>query len=163
MVNYIMKKISMYFKLTTFFVLMSSTLVTNADELKSNGLGLSQKQWEINHKKTGKDIIGIIYDEKYIVQHFGKNIKYIEHKKNTSEEQIIKESSKLIPNDAIKIKSYSPEGRPETIVIIYKSKYLQNRFKADKFINAKSGVFILQYNRYKNDVGRFIISIGNNP
>lgn len=150
-----------YFIFIIFSVLMSPILAT--DKIKSNGLGLSQEQWEINHDKTGKDIIGIIYDNKYIVQHFGKNVKYIECQKNISEKQILKEASKLIPNDAKKVKTYSPKGRPETTVIVYKSKYLKNRFKANEFISSKSGTFIVQYNKYKNSIGRFIISIGNNP
>lgn len=160
MVGFVMRK---YFIFILLSMLMSPIVATNKDKLKSNGLGLSQEQWEINHNKTGKDIIGIIYDNKYIVVHFGKNVKYIEHQKNISEKQIIKEASKLIPNDAKKVKSYSPKGRSETKVIVYESRYLKNRFKVSEFTNSKPGTFIVQYNKYKNSVGRFIISIGDNP
>lgn len=133
----------------------------------SGGLGLSQAEWERDHKERGKDLFGVKYDDAYTVIFRKGNVSYIERQWRTSnavnEAQVVTEIQSLIPGDSELIRTYSPEGRPETTVRLYRSDYLKSRFGSDAWVGGEPGNFIGQYNKYEHGVTRMIISTGNNP
>ena len=137
------------------------------DVFDSGGLGLAKAAWEKEHRETGKDILGPIYDERYIIIFIGNNIQYIERQWSTNNsvtsEAVETESKNLIPADSQLIETYSPEGRPETIVNLYLSESLKSRFDADWWIGGEPGNFTVQYNVLDGKVTRMIIATGNNP
>ena len=141
----------------------------------SGGLGLSRLDWEQKHTETSLDYqpIGTGYDNKYDVMFQVGNVWYIERQWNTNDfvtvDEVKIESQNLIPLDSQLIETYNPEGRPETVVNLYFSESLKNRFKNEDSLfgnwwtGGESGNFTVQYNVYDGEVGRMIISIGNNP
>ena len=74
-------------------------------------------------------------------------------------------------SDAQYVRSYSPEGRPETTVQVYTSAVLAERLGTDPqfWIGGEPGTFIVQYNEYVDHhqlpvgVSQVILSTGNNP
>lgn len=139
----------------------------------SGGLGLSQTEWEQTHTQTGKDILGSIYDEKYVVVFQADNVWYIERQWSTENavtpDAVEAESQSLIPADSQFVKTYTPEGRPETTVNLYMSESLKSRFNpedsitGDWWTGGEPGNFTVQYNQYDAGVTRMIIALGNNP
>lgn len=97
------------------------------------------------------------------------NVEYIDRQwktKNTVTPEFIKiESQKLIPLDCKLVETYSPEGRPETIVLLYISESLKSRFNSSSssWIGGEPGNFTVQYNQYEYGITRMIIATGNNP
>lgn len=135
--------------------------------IESGGLGLSQLVWEETHEVTGEDILGNIYDQTYIVMFFDGNIQYIEQQWSTAgavDADVVEAlSSRLIPADSEFIETYSPEGRPEAIVMVYHSESLATVFDEGAWFGAEPGTFIVLYNSYDGAVTRMIITTGNNP
>lgn len=141
----------------------------------SGGLGLSQVDWEKVHTKTDLDYIamGTGYDRIYDVVFQESNVWYIERQWSTDNPvtpDVIKvESQGLIPADSQLVETYSPEGRPETIVNLYMSESLKSRFNSENSVTGnwwtggESGNFTVQYNQYDYGVTRMIIALGNNP
>ncbi len=68
-------------------------------------------------------------------------------------------------SDAQYVRSYSPEGRPETTVQVYTSAVLAERLGTDPqfWIGGELGTFIVQYNEYPEGVSQVILGTGNNP
>jgi hypothetical protein len=139
----------------------------------SGGLGLSQAEWEKRHVLTGKDVFGSIYDGEYIVAFQVGNVWYIERQwtaENAVMPEVVEADNRtLIPNDSQLVNTYSPEGRPETVVNLYFSESLKDRFRSedsltgDWWVGGQPGNFAVQYNLYDFGVTRMIIAIGNNP
>ncbi len=135
----------------------------------SGGLGLSQSDWEKTHSKTDLDYlaIGTGYDGKYDVMFRESNIWYIERMWDMSNavtpDFVMAESQDLIPADSQFIKTYNPEGRPETVVNLYFSESLNSRFTSEDFVGGEPGNFTVQYNQYEYGITRMIIALGNNP
>jgi hypothetical protein len=151
-----------------------TTTPTNipASIFASGGLGLSQSDWEKTHFKAdlGYLAIGTGYDGKYDVMFRESNIWYIERQWSmnnaVTSDVVMAESQGLIPTDSQFIKTYSPEGRPETVVNLYFSESLKSRFNSEDFdswIGGESGNFTVQYNQYEYGITRMIIALGNNP
>lgn len=148
---------------------------SSSDGYRSGGLGLSQSDWEKNHTETALDYMtmGTGYDYKYDVMFQAGNVWGIERQWSTSEfastDEVEAESQTLIPTDSQFIETYSPDGRPETIVNLYFSESLKSRFKdgdslfGSWWAGGEPGNFIVLYNVYDGEVGRMIIAIGNNP
>jgi len=139
----------------------------NEDGYLSGGLGLSKSDWERKHSVTGLDFgtMGTGYDHKYDVMFQVGNVWYIESQwsaNNAVTVDVIKaEVQNLIPADNKFIKTYSPEGRSETIVNLYYSESLKNRF--NQWVGGDPGNFIVMYNKWDYGITRMIIAIGNNP
>lgn len=134
-----------------------------ADLFQSGGLGLTRAEFEKRHTKTGKDIMGTIYDNDLIVSFINDRIWYIEQDFSTgiSPTEAKAMGALLIPSDNVQVETYSPDGRPETTVNLYTSKSLEKYF--DKWVGGDPGNFTIQYNAYDGIVKRLIVAIGNNP
>lgn len=133
----------------------------------SGGLGLSQTDWEQSYPATGEDLPGFTRHGDYIVSFQQDNVSYIERQWDSAnaitETDLKTEFTTLIPADSQLIQTYSPEGRPETIVNLYFSESLKDRFSPDLWIGGQPGNFTVQYNAYDYGIGRMIITLGNNP
>ncbi|MBI3958043.1 MAG: hypothetical protein HY328_04460 [Chloroflexi bacterium] len=144
----------------------SSARATN-NGFPSGGLGLSKADWEIQHIQTSTDILGPIYDNRYVVVFTDNRVEYIERQRtlqnSVSPQEAEAESRTLIPADSQLVTIYSPRGRPETTVRLYMSEMLKYYFSKDDFILGEPGQFTVQYNVYDNQVTRMIIALGNNP
>lgn len=139
-----------------FVFLLFLPLLLHAED-GSFGIGLTKEVWEKSHKLTGSDIVGSVYDNKYVVMFSKDRVSYIEilfKKPFPSIKEAENTAKSLIPRDSVFVKKYSPEGIPEKQVLLYKSKWL-------------SSELIYQYNIYSDTsskgVGRLVIAIGNNP
>jgi hypothetical protein len=74
------------------------------------------------------------------------------------------ESKSLIPPDSQLVETYSPDGRPETIVNLYMSESLKSRFQTPELWNGGDpGQFIVFYDLFDFGVSRMVINAGNNP
>ncbi|MCG3208597.1 MAG: hypothetical protein FOGNACKC_02208 [Anaerolineae bacterium] len=147
----------------------------NGDGYSSGGLGLSRSDWEQNHTATNLDYnpLGTGYDHTYDVMFQVGNVWYIERQWPAGDAATVdiidNETQNLIPADSQFIKTYSPDGRPETTVNLYFSESLKSRFDSadNEFGNwwagGEPGNFIVQYNKYDFGITRMIFSIGNNP
>ncbi|MGQ0603094.1 MAG: hypothetical protein ACT4QE_15540 [Anaerolineales bacterium] len=136
-----------------------------AISLLSGGLGLSKAEWEQAHRQTDTDFLGPIYDEYYIVMFANEHVSYIERQWATpvTSQDAEAEGAMLVPSDAVRMEAYSPDGRPETIVILYTSEYLKTQFADEQFVGGEAGNFTLQYNVFDGVVTRMIVALGNNP
>jgi len=144
-------------------------LEPTVDSYKSGGLGLPKVEWEQEHIETPLDWgFGTGYDNSYDVLFQQDNVWMIQKQWDTDQSGTLDEieliSSQLIPDDGEYIKTYTPEGRPETTVLVYISDSLATRFDADFWSYAEPGVFTVQYNTYEGlGIGSMIISIDDNP
>jgi len=134
------------------------------------GLGLSQAEWEQVHVQSELTYppLGIAYDGVYDVIFQEGNVWYIERQWTpetaATPEMVEAESRGLIPPDSQLIQTYSPEGRPETIVSLYMSESLKSRFQTPElWSGGEPGQFIVFYDLYDFGVGRMVINAGNNP
>ena len=128
-----------------------------ADSLPSGGLGLTLKEWELNHKPTGQGVIGTMYDQVEVVF---QNDKATQIELNLelpiSVEKAVEFATSLLPRDAKFVQQYSPKYGTKTLdykkVFLYTSEYLQ-------------GELHFQYNEYSNPLGvfRVVIAKGNEP
>lgn len=143
------------------------TIPSTVISLESGGLGLFTAEWEQNHQRTELDWgIGTGYDNVYDVlfQQDKVWIIYRNFEIPATLDDIDLISTQLIPFDSEYIETYTPEGRPETTVIVYRSDFLTTRFNADFWNYAEPGIFIVQYKTYEGfGIGDMIISLDNNP
>lgn len=143
------------------------TIPSTPVPLESGGLGLFTSEWEQNHERTELDWgIGIGYDNAYDVlfQQEKVWIIYYTFDVPATVDDIELLSSQLIPFDNEYIETYTPDGRPETTVIVYKSDFLTTRFDADFWDYADPGVFTVQYNTYEGfGIGDMIVGLDDNP
>jgi hypothetical protein len=143
------------------------TIPSTEVSLESGGLGLFTAEWEQNHERTELDWgIGTGYDNVYDVLFLEDKVWIIYRNFDipATLDEIDLASTQLIPFDSEYIETYTPEGRPETTVIVYKSNFLTTRFDSDFWSFAEPGVFIVQYKTYEDfGIGDMIISIDNNP
>lgn len=135
--------------------------------LESGGLGLFTAEWEQNHQRTELDWgIGTGYDHVYDVL-FQQDKVWIIYRNfdiPATLDDVNLISSQLIPFDSEYIETYTPTGRPETTVIVYRSDFLTTKFDADFWNFAEAGIFIVQYNTYEGfGIGDMIIGLDNNP
>lgn len=140
-------------------ILISSAIIfatsAQAATMPSGGIGLSKAQWEKGHKVTGTDIMGPIYDGKYIVTFTAGKVDRIEMMFDSAipVTQAKTMAKALLPKDAKLVKQYSPAGISEKQVFWYKSKF------------AKGDVHF-QFNTYPDSpttTKRLIVALGNNP
>lgn len=131
----------------------------------SGGLSQTRAWWESRFGKSNDDGIGFITYGNYIVSFFSDNAYYIERrwKEPVSQQDALTEASLLIPSDQLFVKTYTPDGRLETMVHLHTSKSLRGRFAEDLFTGGASGDFTVQFNIYDGGITRMIIGIGNNP
>ena len=130
-----------------------------AQSLPSGGLGLTQKEWELNHTSTGQGVIGTMYDQVEVVF---KNEKITQIELNLtipiSVEQAKAFAKELLPRDAKFVKEFNPldDSQDKTKTRDYKKAFL---YTSD-FLQ---GEFHYQYNEYQNPVGvfRMIVALGN--
>lgn len=150
-------------------VVTEEIVIPQVETFDSGGLGLSKTEWEQVHTETELDYapVGTGYDGKYDVVFQEGNVWFIERQWRTDDaitpDVVELESQNLIPVDSQLIETYSPEGRPETIVNLYLSESLKSRFSTDLWIGGEPGNFTVQYNVYDGKVTRLIITTGNNP
>lgn len=142
------------------------TPIKETPAYQSKGLGLARGNWEASHTPTGDGAVGpeydgnieIMLDEQDRIHHmeriFRPGIAAVEVKK-------IGES--FIPEDSKFIKTYTPEGRPEMTVHVYRSESLAQRFDEQWFFSSSPGTFIIFYNKYDGMVDRLVIATGDNP
>ena len=78
-------------------------------------------------------------------------------------EEALAEGQQFAPVDASQLETYSPDGRPETMVNLFISPSLVERFEADVFIGGQPGNFTIQYNIVEGQITRMIVALGNNP
>jgi hypothetical protein len=134
------------------------------------GLGLSQAEWEQAHVQSDLAYppLGVGYDGIYDVIFQEGNVWYIERQWPVDDavtpEMIEMESRNLIPPDSQLVQTYSPEGRPETVVNLYMSESLKSRFQTPElWSGGDDGQFIVLYELYDYGVTRMVINAGNNP
>lgn len=73
------------------------------------------------------------------------------------------DAAALLPADAVLLRTYSPDGRPETIVDLYHSAALAAQLPATAWIGGEPGQFIVLRNEFSDGVQRIVIATGNNP
>ncbi len=131
------------------------------------GLGLSETEWESSHARTGEDVVGAVYDDRFLVTFLDGRVASIEEQwteaNAISEAEVDVIATPLIPADARPVETYSPEGRPETTVRVFSSASLATAFSQDPWGGADAGTFTVQYNMRDGRVTRLIIALGNNP
>ena len=140
---------------------------------ESGGIGLSRTEWEnlsgiANENSPLAPIYYSYKDGKYTVQFAppkSGNVRYIEYSWGDKNAVNIKdareESKKFIPKDAKFKKTYVSIS--ESIVDLYESKSLKNRFSKDYFFDSELGEFIIIYRNQTGKTTSFIIATGNNP
>jgi hypothetical protein len=145
------------------------------NQLPSGGLGLSRNEWEQSHFKTDLNytVFGTGYEGGYDVVFQEEKVWSIERQWNreaaVTPDEVEAESKTLIPTDHQLVKTYHPDGRPETVVNLYRSEWLKNRFNSESsmmgnwWTGGEPGNFTVQYNIYDYGVSRMLIAIGNNP
>jgi len=152
---------------TAFATSTESVTSTAAPSAIQGGLGLTKNEWEAGHTQTGKDVVGAIYDDRFVVLFIDDRAAYIEEQWTTenaiSEAEVELIANQLIPADAMRVETYSPEGRPETIVHVYSSESLATLFSPDQWGGVDAGTFTVQYNQREGRVTRLILALGNNP
>lgn len=133
----------------------------------SQGLGLSQEQWEQRYGPAQQDLPGFVRYGPYVVAFRDGNAWYIERQWTTADPSYPDaariEGETLAPSDRSLVHTYSPEGRPETVVHLYASESLKGRFGADVWTGGEPGNFTIQYSVFDGDVTRMIVATGNNP
>lgn len=148
---------------------------TPIPEIQSGGLGLSKERWELSHTETDLDYtpLGTGYDNVYDVL-FRQNKVWIIYRYWDSDDgqtvSYIEElSQSLIPTDSEFLYTYTPDGRPETTVMVFFSESLAQAFEDDGMFSVwgdeEPGTFIVHYNRYEGveGIAGLVISVGNNP
>lgn len=73
------------------------------------------------------------------------------------------DAATLLPVDAVLLRTYSPDGRPETIVDLYHSPTLAAQLPATAWIGGEPGQFVVLRNEFPEGVSRIVIASGNNP
>lgn len=69
----------------------------------------------------------------------------------------------LLPADATLVRTYQPEGRPETHVGLFFSPTLAGQLPSAAWPGGEPGNFTVHFNQYAQGVERMIIATGNNP
>jgi hypothetical protein len=72
------------------------------------------------------------------------------------------DAATLLPADATLLRTYSPDGRPETIVDLYVSPSLAQLLPAAAWIGGDPGQFVVIHHDYPEGESRIIIAAGNN-
>ena len=153
-------------------VITPTLTITPTLALVSGGLGLSKAAWETTHRQTdanglGFQPAGVVYDHKYDVVFREGNVWQIEQRWLTSNlvrpEQAAEESSRLIPGDRQLVRMYNPPGRPESVVNVYYSASLQERFAAKDWIYEKPGAFSVQFDSLDTVIVRMVIRLDDVP
>jgi hypothetical protein len=73
-----------------------------------------------------------------------------------------RQSEAFLPEDAKKVKTYTPRGRPETTVDLWNSKWLAKKLSAESFTSANPGDLIALHKIFDGKVHVTIIAPGNN-
>lgn len=73
------------------------------------------------------------------------------------------DAAALLPADAVLLRTYSPDGRPETIVDLYHSPTLAAQLPATAWVGGEPGEFVVLRNEFPEGVPRIVIASGNNP
>lgn len=131
----------------------------------SGGLGQPRDWWEANYGAGESDGFLFTKHGDYDLLFSNDNAAHIERQWEdplpADDARFIAET--LMPADAVHLETYSPEGRPETTVHLYRSELLAERFGDDDFIGGEPGEFIILYSTFDAGVSRIILGIGNNP
>ncbi len=152
--------------------------VAQAPPAFSRSLGLTRSEWEQVHGAP-IDNLGTIYQygaergirKDVIFSNDFVRILYWQIDSPVSAGDALSATDLYKPSDAQYVRSYSPEGRPETTVQVYTSAMLAERLGTDPqfWIGGEPGTFIVQYNEYVDHhqlpvgVSQVILSTGNNP
>lgn len=141
--------------------------LTNTFAAVLGGLGLTEAEWESSHIRTVDDVVGAVYDSRFIVMFTDGRVAYIEEQWSDvdaiPEADVDANMRPLLPSDAVLLETYSREGRPETFVQVFSSATLAGAFTQDQWGAADPGTFTVQYNRRDGRVTRLILALGNNP
>lgn len=135
----------------------------------AGGLGQSRAEWEALHQEAPlpQAAYGAAYDGAYDVIFQEDKVWYLERQwpagSAPTADEVEAESRRLIPDDSQLVETYRPEDRPETVVNLYSSEWLKDKFAGHWWTGGEPGNFIVMYNVYDFGVGRMIITIGNNP
>lgn len=135
----------------------------------SMGIGLELAEWDaLGHLRGaagggfydydgGRFWVGLLFDERlcYLEQTFADS--------GVSLATARQGMAALLPKDAELVETYSPPGRPEAVVDLYHSLWLQGRFASDVWTESKPGEFIVLYKVFDDLVSRAIVACGNNP
>jgi hypothetical protein len=169
-----MKKVSL---ILAILICISFIKLQEAYAFESTGLGLSKSEWNRLYMptKTFDFTIGTEYERKYDVI-FDGNAYRIErlfpNKRFLALKQARAEAERLLPTDSELIRNYVMKDRDGTIIYLYHSESLKDRFsptidlfgeKINRWENAQPGDFIVLFKIFHGQVQRYIISIGNNP
>lgn len=139
---------------------------------ESGGLGLSKIEWEnlFGSPKENDSLNPIYYSYekgKYAVQFApieNGNVRHIEFHWGDKSAVSISDartiSKNYIPKDAKFKKTYI--AKSESIVDLYESESLKNRFSKEYF-DEKQGEFIIIYRNQTGKTTSFIVATGNNP
>ncbi|MEZ5826056.1 MAG: hypothetical protein R3C97_15385 [Geminicoccaceae bacterium] len=71
--------------------------------------------------------------------------------------------SPFLPNDSLPINTYSPEGRPEAIVDLFHSQYLEESWPSGPYIGGDVGDLFVLHKVFDEAVHVSIVSLGNRP
>lgn len=139
---------------------------------QSGGLGEDRTMWEKNHVKTGPNSLGYLalgtpYDRLYDVMFWDTKVWNISIQWDEAEALSLADVrahiNALLPLDSQFVESYGPPGRPETVVDLFYSKSLIDRFPDDSWPEGEPGNFIVLYHVYDGIVTMTIIATGNFP
>lgn len=134
-------------------------------DFDSGGLGQSRDWWETQYGAGESDGFLFTKHGDYDLLFTNDNAAHIERQWGdplpAGDARFIAET--LMPADAVHLETYSPEGRPETTVHLYRSELLAERFGDSDFVGGEPGEFIILYSAFDGGVSRVIIGIGNNP
>ena len=142
--------------------------VTNKD-ITSGGIGLSRAAWEAVHGPPGTDPLGYIPYEtgKYRLIYGNGNVWMIdvrcEPSSPVSLDAARAESKRLIPADAVFVRTYVTSNSLRLLVDLYKSESLKSQFPADRWPGGEPGDIFVVYGpaASASRVTRIVVGAGN--
>ncbi len=134
-------------------------------EYNSGGLGQPLEWWVSKFGEGVQGVVGATVYGVYAVRFSSGNANYIEHQLVgvSDPDAVLAEARSLMPVDSQLVNTYSPEGRPETTVLLHMSESLKARFDEGSFVGGEPGNFTIQFKTFEEGIPVLIIATGNNP
>ena len=143
---------------------------TPAVRYASNGLGLSQANWEAEHSVTGLGATlgqtqATVYDDAYAVLFINGNVGWIDRAwtpgNGVTGAAALALGEGFAPLDRQPIRSYAPTELPGAMVSIYYSPSLAQRFPADMWGNELPGTFAIVTIANGEEIIRLLLLLGD--
>lgn len=143
------------------------TAIASREPLRSGGLGLPISEWEAKYGPGERTSFGTLYADTWEVPSFGDNVLHIEriYDEPVSIDFATGGTNMLLPQDRTRLQTYSPPGRPETLVDLYHSPSLAEYLGDNSmWSGGEPGQFIVLFKvNPAGTVDRVIVATGNNP